>query len=246
MTDLLRIYEPSECGEDGYPLAWHECPDCDEGTGAYVFGDEVRPCYSCQRAGSIKDLIRQLADHRCVRCGHPYRKGQSEPEWSPCDERCTHAGPVRLRAEAEVPCRCGKAMEPINEDGSGRVLVCPDLRAGKSKHDSYAPHSSALYEAKRRVLTVHHLTGSFGNEQEAKRDCRWWNLAALCQRCHLSIQARVNMPRRWLHEHSEWFKPHVAGYYAWTYLGREVSREEAVERMDELLALEHRQEELIR
>lgn len=56
-------------------------------------------------------------------------------------------------------------------------------------------------------LTVHHLDGD-------KANCRWWNMPALCQRCHLHIQAKVVMRRAWLLPHSEWFKPYVAGYYA--------------------------------
>ena len=35
------------------------------------------------------------------------------------------------------------------------------------------------------MLTVHHL-----NMQ--KNDCRWQNIVALCQRCHLRIQATYN------------------------------------------------------
>jgi hypothetical protein len=81
------------------------------------------------------------------------------------------------------------------------------------------------------VLTVHHLDGDPSN-------CRWWNLAALCQRCHLSVQGRVKMNQPFIFEHSEWFKPYVAGFYAWKYLHQEIAREEAVRRMDELLALE--------
>jgi len=57
------------------------------------------------------------------------------------------------------------------------------------------------------TLTVHHLDGN-------KANCEWWNLAALCQRCHLCIQGKVVMNRVWMFEHSEWFKPYVAGYYA--------------------------------
>jgi 5-methylcytosine-specific restriction endonuclease McrA len=56
-------------------------------------------------------------------------------------------------------------------------------------------------------LTVHHLDMDPGNNA-------WWNTAALCQRCHLQIQAKVVMERPWMFEHSEWFKPYVAGYYA--------------------------------
>jgi hypothetical protein len=89
----------------------------------------------------------------------------------------------------------------------------------------------AEIEAQWRILTVHHLTGK-------KADCRWWNLAALCQRCHLQIQGRVDMAQIYPHEHSEWFKPYAAGYYALTYLGEELTREETIERLDELLALE--------
>jgi hypothetical protein len=34
------------------------------------------------------------------------------------------------------------------------------------------------------------------------------------------------MERVWPWEHSDWFKPYVAGYYAWTYLGEDLTREE--------------------
>lgn len=57
-------------------------------------------------------------------------------------------------------------------------------------------------------LTVHHLDCD-------KSNCKWWNTVALCQRCHLQIQGRVIMQRAWLLPHSEWFKPYVAGYYAY-------------------------------
>lgn len=57
------------------------------------------------------------------------------------------------------------------------------------------------------VLTVHHLDGD-------KLNSKWWNLAALCQRCHLHIQAKVKMDQVWMFEHSQWFKPYVAGRYA--------------------------------
>jgi hypothetical protein len=35
------------------------------------------------------------------------------------------------------------------------------------------------------------------------------------------MQGKVKMERRWLHEHSDWFKPYVAGYYAHVYLGED-------------------------
>jgi len=79
-------------------------------------------------------------------------------------------------------------------------------------------------------LTVHHLDGD-------KFNVKWHNLVALCQRCHLHIQAKVQMEQKWMFEHSEWFKPYVAAYYASTVLGEELSREEVEERMEELLEL---------
>lgn len=55
------------------------------------------------------------------------------------------------------------------------------------------------------VLTVHHLDMNPDNNAD-------WNLAVLCQRCHLSVQNRVNMYQGYLLEHSEWMKPHVEGF----------------------------------
>ncbi len=85
--------------------------------------------------------------------------------------------------------------------------------------------------ARWRILTVHHLNG-------VKADCRWWNLAALCQRCHLTIQGRVVMDRAFILEHTDWMKPHAAGFYADKYLGEQLTREQTLARLDELLALE--------
>lgn len=56
------------------------------------------------------------------------------------------------------------------------------------------------------TLTVHHLDGAKGNNA-------LWNLAALCQRCHLKVQGKVFMPQFYMFEHSEWLKPHLVGYY---------------------------------
>ena len=56
------------------------------------------------------------------------------------------------------------------------------------------------------MLTVHHLDGN-------KWNCEQWNLAALCQRCHLRIQAKVDFYRDTLDgTHSRWMARHVAGY----------------------------------
>lgn len=187
----FRVYEPDECGTDGYPHAWHDLGD---GRG-------------------VKHLVREQAGHRCIRCGHPYAPGAGE--WSPCDERCTHAGPYRY--EWNGIWEDAGADEQVNTAGQVKRLV--GLRA---------------VEARWRILTVHHLRLG----EDAKRDLRWFNLAALCQRCHLTIQGKVLMERVWPWPHSEWFRPYAAAWYAWAYLGEELTREETLARLDELLALE--------
>ena len=59
------------------------------------------------------------------------------------------------------------------------------------------------------MLTTAHLVPD-------KSLCERWNLAALCQRCHLRIQGKVDMPQGWMFDHSEWMKPHVEGYKNWS------------------------------
>lgn len=79
-----------------------------------------------------------------------------------------------------------------------------------------------------RTLTVHHLDCD-------KSNCRWWNLAALDQACHLEIQGRVRMDQSYLHPHTPWFRPYVAGFYAFTVLGEDLTREQVDARLIELL-----------
>lgn len=56
------------------------------------------------------------------------------------------------------------------------------------------------------VLTVHHFDGN-------KSNCRRWNLMALCQRCHLSVQARVDPETPLLFQPATWVMPYIAGFY---------------------------------
>lgn len=84
------------------------------------------------------------------------------------------------------------------------------------------------------TLTVHHANMDPSCSE-------WWNLLPLCQRCHLAIQAKVDLNRPWvMADHSEWFKPYVAGFYAHKYLGLSLSRDEVMSRLDELLSAERR------
>lgn len=142
--------------------------------------------------------------------------------------------------------RCLRCSHPYN--GGGEWSPCDDECMTNDYHGfgddgtwrhryEYNEESGEgveIIESRWRILTVHHLNG-------IKHDCRWWNLVALCQRCHLSVQGRVVMERPYHGEHSEWFRPYVAGFYAWHYRALELTREETVARMDELLELEHRQ-----
>jgi hypothetical protein len=149
-----------------------------------------------------------FAGHRCVRCGHPYLNG-------------THGGgewsPCWEHCTHPGPVRGiyeGERYTPIWD--SPTTLNDPALLG---------------IEAQWRILTVHHLNGN-------KADLRWWNLCALCQRCHLTIQGTVVMERVWPFEHDDWFKPYAAGWYAHSYLNEDLTREETMARLDELLALE--------
>lgn len=159
---------------------------------------------------AIKDVIREEAQNRCERCWHPYTKG--EGEWSRCDQTCKHGG-----------------------EGRWRFTSGEDIW----KHTQYLDHTAILWtpdivvQGRYRILTVHHL-------DEDKANCRWWNLVALCQRCHLSMQRRVVMDRPYLYEHSEWFKPYAAAFYAFKYLGEDLDRAEVMARLEDLLKLEYR------
>lgn len=55
------------------------------------------------------------------------------------------------------------------------------------------------------MLGVHHMDGD-------KSNCAGWNLAALCQRCHLRIQARVDLRQPILIAPSVWSMPYIAGF----------------------------------
>lgn len=267
MTDLslFRVYEPEELGKDGYPLVWHSglLPVEDLEDGEYVpdfdthitferAEDLVDPDPTKRHQVGVKHIVRMLAGHRCVRCGHPFTVGKSgvmegphaesrafaaelgmtqeqldyafedhvemiseadiakapRTNWSPCDEQCTHGGPVRTRSPG---------AEWIEVDGTNAV---DDLVT-----------SGMEVQAAWRILTVHHLNWN-------KADLRWWNLIPTCQRCHLYLQRVVVMERVYPFEHDDYFKPYAAGWYASIYLQEELTREQTMGRLDELLALE--------
>jgi len=145
----------------------------------------------------------------------------------------------QIRAAADHRCeRCGhpyfgrKRDQRISQ--AGQWSPCDDhcTHDGPTRErQERGTYPTVITEAQWRILTVHHLNG-------VKWDCRWWNLVALCQVCHLTVQGRVRMEQVYPHPHSPWFQPHAAGYYASAYLGQDLSRDETMSRLEELLALE--------
>jgi len=122
---------------------------------------------------------------------------------------------ISRRVRDEAGDRCIRCNHP--SDRPRRLVPCDD----DCRH---AP------DARQRMLTVHHLDGD-------KSNVAWWNLLALCQVCHLTVQARVVPERPWLLEHTPWFLPYVCGFYASHYGGRQITREQAVADRERWLAL---------
>lgn len=140
-----------------------------------------------------------------------------------------------MRFRGDYPDDWKELSHAIREAAGWRCVRCrhPHERPGSpvpcDGQCDPAYHAGGLNDGKQRILTVHHLDGD-------KDNCRWWNCAALCQVCHLVIQGRVVMDRGYLFPHSEWFKPYAAGFYAYTVLGEDLTREDVEARMEELLA----------
>jgi len=157
--------------------------------------------------------VKVAARFRCVRCGHPGAR------WVP------EARDIQRYVWTLYSKRLVATLHPrIDRVAGGSyvrsgVLPCDRRCVGHPRHD-----------CRQRTLTVHHLDNN-------KANLCWWNLAALCQVCHLEIQAKVALEATYLHPHSEWFRPYVAGYYASTILGEELTREQVEAMLPELLAL---------
>lgn len=177
------------------------------------------PTFTGKYAKDGKDdraKVRAESGHRCIRCGHPYETGlkrADKGEWSVCDEQCTHKGDIRVWVSDEENPHWWEteSLWPVNEQIAGNLKI----------------------EARWRILTVHHFDGNKANDA-------WWNKLALCQRCHLQVQTKVNPEIPYMFEHSDWLKPYVAGFYAAKYLNEDLTREEVMPRLEELLKLERK------
>ena len=138
---------------------------------------------------------------------------------------------------SDYPPNWPEVTKAVKEAASWRCVRCGHPHELPAQHVpcdekcDASRHPGGLNDGRQRILTTHHLDGD-------KHNLAWWNLVPLCQVCHLIIQAKVVMEREYMFEHSEWFKPFVAGWYARRYLGQNLSRDEVMQCLDDLLSLE--------
>lgn len=118
---------------------------------------------------------------------------------------------MKRRSTADYPANWHEIARLVKESAGWRCVRCGH------PHDVESGY----------VLTVHHLDMNPSNNA-------WWNTIALCQRCHLHVQGKVILERPYMFEHSEWFRPYVAGYYAHTN-GIRDDREFVERNIDQLL-----------
>jgi 5-methylcytosine-specific restriction endonuclease McrA len=116
----------------------------------------------------------------------------------------------------------GRLIRPENV---GLISLSIQLPMPYSSHPQ--PHAPSVPGLS---FTVHHFDGRKDNNA-------WWNLMALCNSCHLTIQGRVIPERPWLFEHSAWMVHYVCGFYAYYYGQQQITRVEAIEEPDRWLAL---------
>jgi hypothetical protein len=122
---------------------------------------------------------------------------------------------VSRRVRDEAGWRCVRCFHPFDRD-IGKPLACDICDLRRCRHQLITARPRGVFN-----YGVHHLDGDKGN-------CRWWNLLALDNACHLSVQARVIPERAWLFDHSLWFIPYVCGFYAHYFGSVEITREQAI------------------
>lgn len=132
---------------------------------------------------------------------------------------------VALVVKRSAGWRCVRCQHRFH-DMEKRDLDCDPicLSTGRCRHRIIVHREGA------HNFTVHHLDGN-------KSNVVWWNLLALCNSCHLTIQAKLIPERPYLWEHSEWFKIYAAGFYASFYGKIEITRAQAAADTAHYLAL---------
>lgn len=92
--------------------------------------------------------------------------------------------------QGEYPTNWKDIATDVKSNAGGRCVRC------EHEHNPSTGHT----------LTVHHFDGN-------KSNCERWNLMALCQRCHLSVQARVDPENPLMFMPRSWALPYIAGFY---------------------------------
>lgn len=95
-----------------------------------------------------------------------------------------------MKHRGEYPCNWSELAIAVKSDACFKCVRCDH------KHDPKSGYT----------LTVHHFDGD-------KSNCERWNLMALCQRCHLSVQNRVDPTDPLMFDPADWARPYIAGFY---------------------------------
>ena len=140
---------------------------------------------------------------------------------------------ISTRAKEAADYRCVRCHHPFaTAMAAGAPKLCDGLCDPSKGLHAKRGIGSVYHPERLRGINygVHHFDGDKSNP-------RWWNLMALCNSCHLTIQALVIPERPWLFEHSEWMRPYVAGYYAYAFGGLEISRDETERDIERFIAM---------
>lgn len=102
-----------------------------------------------------------------------------------------------MRAKLFYSLEAKEAMSQVKADAKGKCERC---------HADHAPEKGF-------TLTVHHLNPDINQNKK-------WNLAALCQRCHLMFQHHnpfftwlLDYPEYYLSHCEDWFRKHLEQYF---------------------------------
>ena len=91
--------------------------------------------------------------------------------------------------------------DAVKERAGWRCVRCGHRQERPGEPAQCDQHCQHKRDGKQRVLTVHHLDGDKNNSE-------WWNLAALCQVCHLHVQAAYHPDQIPLFELESWLVPY--------------------------------------
>jgi 5-methylcytosine-specific restriction endonuclease McrA len=131
---------------------------------------------------------------------------------------------ISLATREAAGWRCVRCRHPFSPAGAPlRCDTLCDERRGRTWRPFDGAQEFTAHNWQKPGLNygVHHLDGD-------KANGAWWNLLALCNSCHLTVQSRVIVERPYILAHSEWFVPYVCGWYAHYYGQLSVTREEVL------------------